>query len=395
MLAIDFLKEQHVKNFIQDNVLADVNKLILNPPAGFSEHIKDISNQIKSRQKAKNKLKDWSTNFELIMPPPISIEQASSKVTSEYKKTILSGQHLVDLTGGMGIDCVSLSDAFEHTTYVERQAELCEIFKHNMQVLGKTINVVNDTAENYLKTFKTKSDQTIAYLDPARRDDAQKKVFKIENCSPDLKSMMPLLKKTCSEVLIKFSPLLDIKSVLETLSYVETVHVVSVKNECKELLIMIDFAFDGEPGIKCVNLETEHPNYDFAYTEEKEAKVSYSEPKAYIYEPNSSIMKAGAFRKICLDYELDKFGQHTHLYTSNWLSHDFPGRVYKVTEQLNKLNLRKYAPEGKINVVTRNYPLRPDELKRKWKLKDGGDYFVLAFRDHKDKTHQLIATRVD
>jgi len=395
MTISETCRQKHIRDFIQKNVFVDTNKLILNPPAALGEHVKLVADQIKARQKAKDKLRGWATNFDLIMPPPISIEQASSDATSDYKQTLISGELLVDLTGGMGVDCLKLSKSFDKTIYVEQRADLCEVFQSNAETLGKSIEVVNTTATDFLDKNELDNSRAIAFIDPGRRDDHKKKVFKIEDCSPNLLTILPLLKKRFAEVLVKFSPLLDIKAILRSIPNVETIHVLSVKNDCKEILVMIDFAFDGTPEVKCINLDSNDLEYSFTMSEEEHAEPTYSTLGKYVYEPNSSIMKGGAFNALTMDGFVDKLGINTHLYTSKDLIIEFPGKAFEVIDQLTKKNIKEYAMDGKINVITRNYPINASEFKKKWKLKDGGEYFVIGFRNKENKAQAVIARRID
>jgi 16S rRNA G966 N2-methylase RsmD len=394
MLALlDFLKQEDVKQFIRENVDTDPGSLVLNPPKEFKHRIKEIADQLTARKKARGKLPDWAENFELIMPRPLSIEQASSLATYSYKQKLISGKHLIDLTGGMGIDCLALSQSFENTTYVERDTGLCDVFRHNSEVLGKQIEIVNEEAGEYMALADLNLNDTIFYVDPARRDQEKKRVFQIQDCSPNLIEMLPLLEEKGKKVLVKYSPFLDIKSILNSVPQVEEVHVVSVKNDCKELLILINFGFEGAPKIICSNLETSQTDYSFLISEERDSLADVGELETYILEPNASIMKAGAFNKIAIDFNLKKLAANTHLYTCQKLIKDFPGRVYEVLTEANKKSVDRYASEGKINVITRNYPQTATELKKKLKLKDGGTYSLIAFRGTK-KAKMLIAQRV-
>ncbi|MEP1034476.1 hypothetical protein [Ekhidna sp.] len=391
---IDFLKREDVKQFIAENVETDVNRLILNPPTNFKERIKDIASQILSRQKAKGKLEDWANNFDLIMPPPLSIEQASSKVTCEYKKLLVSGNHLVDLTGGMGVDFLALSDSFAQSTYVEKDPKLCSIFTHNAEVLGRNAKILTEEASDFLAKLDS-SEKHIFFVDPARRDQNKSKVFKIEECSPNIVELLPLLQGKAIKVLVKYSPLLDIQSIVKALPAIREIHIVSVKNECKELLILIDFDFEGDAEIRCMNLGSGHNPYSFYLDDEKVLKIELKYLDKYLFEPNSSIMKAGSFKKIANDFEIDKLAEHTHLYTKHVPVKGFPGRTFRVVDEADKKNIKQYARDGVINVITRNYPISASELKKKWKLRDGGKFFLIAFRDKDEKPRMVIADRFD
>ncbi|WP_370088915.1 RsmD family RNA methyltransferase [Ekhidna sp.] len=395
MNQLDLLLQKDVKEFIRENADSDPKKLILNPPGEFKEYIKEIADQIQSRQKAKNKLADWAEDFDLIMPPALSIEQASSESTCHYKQELIHGKHLIDLTGGMGIDCIALSEKFERTTYVEEQAELCEVFKHNAQTLGKEIEVVNESAESFLSRFDDNTTDTTFYIDPARRDIHKNRVFRIEDCSPNLIEILPLLKTKGHKTLVKFSPILDLQAITSTVNGIQEIHIVSVKNDCKEILLLLDFESRSNVQIIAANLQTNQPNYAFFSGNESNSKVAYGMLNKYLLEPNSSVMKAGAFKRISEDFGLCKLGDNTHLYTSDSQVSSFPGRTFEVIATANKKNISRYADKGKINVITRNYPLNASELKKKWKLKDGGDLFLIGFRDIYGKPQTVIGQKID
>ncbi|WP_421764090.1 THUMP-like domain-containing protein [Ekhidna sp.] len=391
MNNIDLLQSDEVKRFIKENVETDPSGLLLNPPKNFKNHIKEIVNQIIARKKAKGKLDDWATNFELVMPAPLSIEQASSQTTCTYKQNLISGDYLVDLTGGMGIDCLALSSSFNRTIYVEQDPALCEIFRYNSLVLDYAVEIKNMEALDYINSAICNPNKTTFYLDPARRDSDQKRVFRIEDCSPNLTELLPALREKANHVLVKYSPFLDIKGILNTIPNVKEVHIVSVKNDCKELLLLIDFNFTGISQITCVNLKSEQHIYSFSFEEEALSQARVGEISSYIFEPNASVMKAGAFNKICADYDLIKLGENTHLYSENRLVDSFPGKTFEVISNANETSIKEFATNGKINVITRNYPLSTTELKKKLKLRDGGDYFLVAFKDLNNKAKMVIA----
>ncbi len=392
MDTLDFLKQEKVKVFIEKNVGTDIQKFLLNPTKEFKGEAKLIAVQILSRQKAKGKLDRWATNFDIVMPPPVSIEQASSETTGDYKSNLIAGKQLVDLTGGMGIDCIKLSEKFDKSIYVERREELCEIFKHNTHILKKSIEIVNQSAEDFLDKFEGNS-ETIFYVDPARRDDLKKRVFKLEDCSPNLIDLIPNLSQKGKGILVKLSPLLDLSSIIASIAEIKEIHVVSVKNDCKEILLYIDFEFKGNIKIVCVNLSTDQKSYTYSWKEETISGVTFGKVSTYLYEPNSSIMKAGSFKKISADFNVFKIASNTHLYTSNEIIHDFPGKIFKVKSIVDK-KLMKSMKGRTINVITRNYVKTASELKKSLKIKDGGDEFLMAFKDQKSNSIMLIAERL-
>jgi 16S rRNA G966 N2-methylase RsmD len=389
---LEVLTKEETKNFIRDHINEDVNQLILNPPSTLGPSFKEIITQILSRQKARKKLPEWASNYDLVLPPPLSIEQASSDQAAEYKNRLISGHHLVDLTGGMGIDTLALSTNFKQTTYVEQQEDLAHLFRHNCDVLDQPIDVVSAESSAFLSSLSD-SQTRVFYLDPARRDEHKNKVFRLEDCSPNLLDLMPLLEQKGGQVLIKLSPYLDIKLILNRIQHVKELHVVSIKNDCKELLILIDFHYDGEPVIKTINMNEENEEFEFSYKQEKSSKAQFSELGKFLLEPNASILKAGGFNALTHFFDVRKLHSNTHLYTTDNLIVNWPGRTFEIIEaQVNKKKLQDFAPKGRINVVTRNHPLSADALKKKFKITDGGDYFLIGFRDLNQKA-QLIFGR--
>lgn len=379
-----------VKQFIRDHLHEDVSRLLLNPPVAYKSQIRLIVDQIVARQKSRKKLPLWYDDLELILPPPLSVEQASSFETANYKSDLLRGKTLIDLTGGMGVDTMAMSKHFEHTHYVEQQQALVEVFDHNQKQLHFNISSHHSTAEAFL-TEADLNDATL-YLDPARRHENQK-IFKLEDCSPNLQELRPQLSKI-ERALIKLSPLLDIRSVIEAIPNVSEVHVVAFKNECKELLVMIEKNFSAEPSIICANLP-ETGRLIFRISEETHTPAHIGEMGAYLYEPNASIMKAGAFKTIAQFYDLKKLSVNTHLYTSDIFRNDFPGKVFEVLA-LNpgKKDIVAFSAKGHINVISRNHPDNATKIKQRHRLKDGGDYFLIAFRDANEKPMKVIGKLV-
>lgn len=373
------------KEFIKENMAADVNRLLLNPPALFKSNIKFLAEQIQSRQKAKGKLPSWGENYDLIMPPPLSIEQCSSEETADYKGGLVKGDVLVDLTGGMGVDCLALSRSFSRTIYVEQQLELCERFRQNSDVFGCKIEVVNQSAEEFLKDLK--EENVTFFIDPARRDPNAKRVFKFSECSPNVVELMPYFKKKALKVLIKASPLVDLKQGLSELQSVAEIHVVSVKNDCKEVLFLLDFEREvQEPVIKTVNFSSERETFDFKLSAEESAGATLGDLDKYLLIPNASILKAGAFKKIGQVFGLKKLAANTHLYTSNSRVPKFPGRQFEViAEKVDKKILQVNGVEKQVNVITRNHPNSALEILKKYKLKEGGELYIIGFRDQRNK----------
>ncbi|MFY0599222.1 MAG: hypothetical protein JXR03_06090 [Cyclobacteriaceae bacterium] len=390
---LERLTSESFTQFVKGNENADVSRLLLgNAPDGVDK--KEAAEQILSRKKAKNKLPNWHSQKGLVFPPPLSIEQSSSQKTAEYKKKLLSGNHIVDLTGGMGVDLICLSDCFKKATHVEISSWLSGVFKHNSQVLSNNqIEVVNQSAEEFLNQFLGKA---IFFIDPARRDDAKRKVFLFEDCSPNVVEMLPLFEKRAEKVLVKAAPMIDVSLGINQLKHVSEIHVVSLNNECKEVLFLLDFTFSGTPKIHCVNLKgDEEELFTFDFDEEKQAEAKFRDVSKYLYEPNASIRKAGAFKSIASGFGLAKIAPNTHLYTSEELIENFPGRAFAVLGEVNKKNIKTFFPEGKANVISKNHPLTPEQIKKKFGLKDGGGSFLIGMGSAGKNAVLVSANRVN
>lgn len=373
------LASPEVQAFIRAHLAEDPASLMLKKDQYPDLPMRAVVEQIASKQKAKHKLPSWYQQEGILFPPALSMEQASSERTATYKASLVKGKSMVDLTGGFGIDCYFLSKSFQRGIYVERQEQLTQIASHNYKVLGANVEVVHAQSEDYLAKLEPVD---LIYLDPARRDDHNKKVVLLEDYAPNVLELMPLLQQKSKQVLLKVSPLLDIKLAIEQLSHVAAVHVVAVQNEVKELLFLLDYKAENEPTIHCVNFsKTETQHYEFSFNEEELREAIIGDYSNFLYEPNASILKAGAFKSITEKFGLKKLHANTHLYTSEVPVVDFPGRLFKVKSEisLNKKYLKKTIPDLKANITVRNYPQSVAQIRKKTGLKEGGANYVLAF----------------
>lgn len=376
---IDQLASLEVQAFIQEHLADDPASLMLKKNQYPELPMREVVEQIASKQKAKHKLPSWYQQEGILFPPALSMEQTSSEQTAKYKATLVQGQTMVDLTGGFGIDCYFLSESFDKATYVERQEHLTQIATYNYEKLGANITVLNVQSEGYLARMEAVD---LVYLDPARRDDQNKKVVLLEDYSPNVLELMPLLQQKTKQVLLKVSPLLDIKLAIEQLQFVEQVHVVAVQNEVKELLFLLGNKSESNPLIHCVNFtKAEVQSFQFAFQAEEGLEAQIGTYSSFLYEPNASILKAGAFKSIAAKFGLEKLHQNTHLYSSDEFIADFPGRVFMVKSEiaLNKKRLKKFIPDLKANVTVRNYPQSVAQIRKKTGLKEGSSHFILAF----------------
>ncbi len=380
---IDQLLKPEVQKFIKDHQYDDPFSLSLKLKLLNDFPKQEAISQIQSLQKAKHKLPGWIKAENIIWPPPVSIEQSSSEITAKFKSELLYGKSIADLTGGMGVDTFYFSNIFDEAHYVESNPELAEIAQHNFDMLKKeNIHVYNDTAEGFLEKCNCHFDAV--FLDPSRRNKSRK-VFKIEDCTPNLFDIIPKCLEKTDQLLIKLSPMIDLTQVINDLSPLK-IWVVSVRNEVKEVLCLIQsekrksliFAVDLQTHV----LERERSNIVFGFSKEEEANTenSLSLPLTYLYEPSAAILKSGAFKLVGYRFGLKKLHINTHLYTSDKLVKDFPGRIFLLNSQLKnpKKYINRIAPSKRINVLTRNYPLSPVQLKKKLGLQDGGDHYLIG-----------------
>lgn len=403
------------RNFINEHLKDDINRLSLSK---FPENIDKtfVIRQIQARQILKKKLPSWSENEELYFPKKLSLEQCSSETTARYKASLLKGKTLIDLTGGMGVDTSFLSDNFEKTYYVESQTELCELARHNFEVLGKKIDVVNANAEDFLAQCDAVD---CIYLDPARRDEYGRKMVSLHDCSPDVAELQELMLEKAKTIMVKLSPMLDIDIIRKELSNISEIKIVAVKNECKELLVILDRESKSQR-LTAVDL---HEKWNIVFTEDEEDKTQVlfaDEIGNYLYEPGVAVMKAGYFRLVSERYNVKKLHRNSHLYTSDELVPDFPGRIFEVVnvvpfDKKSKQNIWQLPtpssqfpipnsqfpipnPQKSISrntsIAVRNFPLSADELRKYLGLKDGNDFYIFGTTMKGEKKVLVMGVKV-
>ncbi len=395
---IERIASKEVQEFIFAHQDADEKKLLLqrSETLGLSSSL--IAQQIAIRRKAEDKLPLFHETKGIVYPPSLNWEQCSSEATGNFRTEMVSREvgkdklKVADLTGGFGIDSLFLSKKARSLDYIEPDQNLLEIAQHNHnQLKCSHIQYHNSKAEIFLDRCKPGYD--LIYVDPSRRNSTTKKVFRLADCEPNINDLLPRILEFTKFVLIKTSPLLDIQQGLNELTSVKKVIVVSVSNECKELLYLMQKGFSKEPIIETYNLDKLgkiKQSFSFTFDEEKNTNSNFGEPGTYLYEPNASILKAGAFKMIGEKFELQKLHVNTHFYTSSLFKENFPGRIFKIDEV--DFDPKNFA-EKKANVITRNYPLKAEELKKKLKLSDGGDKYVIGFSAVK-KIYVALATRL-
>ena len=339
--------------------------------------------QVEGRQRTRDKLPTMSEIDEWWYPVRLSCEQCSSEETARYKAELLKQEakgRLVDLTGGYGVDTYFMSEHFAEVHYVEQNAELCRIAKHNFALTRPDIQVHNTRAEEFLKGLSDTVE--VIYIDPARRDKNGSKVFRIEDCEPNVVELLPTLLQKANRVIVKLSPMLDITAALRSLHVPLDVHIVAVGNEVKEVLLVTKNE-DTVSRIHAINLRSSDEDFCYTQAEEKDAQCPLFDSKEsdswqgemYIYEPNAAILKAGAYKLVGARYGLTKLGVNTHLYLSKDYVDSFPGRVWRLTGELGKEKTKLNA-----SVMTRNYPMSANQLRKKLKIKEGDKLTVIGAR---------------
>jgi len=370
-----------LKKFVQDHQSEDPAQLLFAYSGKTDFDLKAAVQQIQSRQKARHKVPSWAANQDLLFPVSLSMEQASSEETARFKSALAKGKTMIDLTGGFGVDTFFLSENFQQAIYCERNEELAAIVRHNFDLLKPN---KFEIAEGDSLAYISKSDEVfdLTYVDPARRGDHNQKLYKLADCEPDIVSNWSLLQSRSNAILIKASPMLDIKQALHEIPEIQKVWVVSVKNEVKEVLLLWEKGIPtGKRIIQSVDLQSDGPKiFSFTYEEEESSESLFGEVGKYLIEPYSSILKAGAFRSFGKMFGLKKLHPNSHLYACEDLTQGIPGRIFEVIKEISnpKKELKQLFPTAKVNVITRNYVLSADELKKKYRLQDGGKEFLIG-----------------
>lgn len=380
---MDFSKliSSDIQNYINENLNSDLTKLLLKKSPFVDVSMQEIVQQIKGRKTAEKKF-PFLTKEGIVFPPNLNLEQASSQSTAEYKAQNLKGKSFLDLTCGFGIDAYFLSKNFDEVTLIEQNLELISIVENNWKTLNRKANFINENLEEFLENLRQAQIDNgkifdVVYLDPARRDQQNKKKFLLEDLSPNLLEIEEKLHSISDKIIVKLSPLIDISYVISELRNISEIQIIAVRNEVKELLLIIENkeqrTKNKDVEIRCVNLESNEPEFSFNFNNEKSTKSEFSESLKFLYIPNNSILKAGAFNIISEKFGLKKLHPNTHFYTSEHKIENFPGRVLEI-EKIDAKDLKKGE---KYNIVSKNYPLKPEEIKKKYKLNDGGNHYLI------------------
>ncbi len=382
-----------IQNYIYEKTGSDSSKLAFQKNPFPEVDFKIILNQIEARTKSKDKLPTWFTTKNIIYPSKISVEQTSSEITAQYKSEIVSGKNLIDLSGGFGIDDFYFSKKVNQVIHCEINEKLSEIVTSNFEQLEcNNINCICGDSSEIIEELNQKFDWI--YIDPSRRNDVKGKVFLLKDCLPNVPELQDFYFQYTNNILIKTAPILDITAGLSELKNVKTIHIVAVDNEVKELLWEIEKDFQNDVTIKTINFSKDEKQ-TFQFNINSENYASLGLPKKYLYEPNSAIMKSGGFIEVATQFSLDKLHQNSHLYTSEELI-EFPGRVFQIDKIIDysKKDVHSNLSNQKANVTTRNFPDSVEIIRKKWKIKDGGNVYCFFTTDKNDAKIVLLCTKI-
>lgn len=387
------LLHTEIQEFITAHIGESLPKLALKKNPFPDVNWIEIINQINSKTKAKDKLPTIFRTKNIIYPNAISIEQTSSEQTAHYKSEIVSGESLIDLSGGFGVDTYFFSKKITSVFHCELNAELSKLVAHNFKTLNAT-NVSFFTGDSAEIMTQLKQQFDWIYVDPSRRNETKGKVFMLRDCLPNVPELLPFYFTFSNAIMIKTAPILDITAGLSELQNVKAIHIVAVENEVKELLWVLEKNYDGQPRIKTINItKTDSCSVDFDYS--KSSFPNWSLPKKYLYEPNSAIMKSGVTEQLCDQFNVSKLHSNSHLFTSENLV-PFPGRRFQIEQEIryDKQEMKLHLANKKVNVTTRNFPETVEQIRKKWKLSDGGSTFCFFTTNMNSDKIVLLCTKI-
>lgn len=382
-----------VQDYINENLKTDPTALILKGVSFNEVTAAEIVEQIEAKTRCEKKLPTWFQKSNIYYPNKLNIEQTSSEVTAIYKSQLISGNMLIDLTGGFGVDSYYFAKYFDCVTHCEINGDLSKIVSHNFEALHVS-NISTVEEDGLLCLQNSLRNYDWIYVDPSRRHEIKGKVFFLKDCLPNIPEHLELLWSRSNNILIKTSPLLDISLGINELDQVKCIHIVAINNEVKELLWILEKGFSGQIAIKTVNLKKSSSElFDFFLENESKIEPIYSEPLTYLYEPNLAIMKSGGFNSVTTAYEVRKLHKHSHLYTSKALI-DFPGRVFKIMKSVpyNKKEMKRLSIE-KANITIRNFPETVENIRKSLKIKDGGEHYLIFTTNVKNERIVLVCTK--
>lgn len=388
--------DEKVQEFItqKSDSTSNISALVLSGSPFDGISAQELAQQVQSKRKAKIKLPTWHSKKEIYYPPTLNLEQTSSETTALYKSNLVSGDSLIDLTGGFGIDDYYFSKRINKVIHCELNTDLSTIATHNFKILGSK-NIKTYTG-NGLNILKDQSSVDWIYIDPSRRHDIKGKVFFLEDCLPNVPDNLDLLFQKSNNILLKTSPLLDLQIGINALKNIKEIHIVAVNNEVKELLWILNKTNKEDIKIVTINiLKSGNQTFSFIQKEEAEQPFTIGEPIKYLYEPNSAILKSGGFLSISAAFKIKKLHLHSHLYSSDQII-DFPGRKFEILAvyPYQKKILSKTGI-SKANITTRNFPESVASLRKKHKIKDGGDIYLFFTTDHSNNKIVIACKKIN
>jgi hypothetical protein len=383
---------QEEQDFIQLHADQDPHQIALSGKKYPNFDLGKLASQIQARQKLARKLPFWVSHANLFFPASISLEQASSEVTANFKANIVHG-NVLDASGGMGVDSAAFAKKANQVMYVERQQDLKEITAYNHAQLGcKNIQHVLGDGLAYLNQATTTFD--FIYLDPARRNAKGDKVLLFKDCEPNVLDFLPMIQDK-SQLLLKTSPLLDLDRAIFELNGVDKIWIVCVKNEVKEILFLKSKDAKQNPLIEVIELNLKNSLlFSGTLETEKSKQTNFGPMSNFLYEPHPGLLKAGFFKSVETE-SIFKLNSNTHLYSSKELDTKFPGKSFRVIERgpLDIGWLKKHLPNNKVNISTRNFPGKPDDLRKKLKLGEGGDFTLFGYRNYQNKVELALTQK--
>lgn len=387
------LLSAEIQEFINSSLQANISKLALSKNPFPEVDWKEIINQIVSKNKSQHKLPTWFNTDNIYYPASISIEQTSSETTAKYKSELISGTSLIDLTGGFGVDDYYFSKKFERVIHCERNVALSEMVQHNYGVLN--VNNITCLAQNSTEVIEQSENAfDWIYIDPSRRSDVKGKVFLLKDCLPNVPENLSLYFSKSQSILIKTAPILDITAGCMELENIKSIHIVAIENEVKEILWLLEKGYDAEIELFAVNIQKEKTDCN-AFILGEHTPARFSLPQEFLYEPNAPLLKSGGVDYLCDALQITKLHPHSHLFTHSELV-DFPGRRFSINEVIpfKKENLKKHLEGKKMNITTRNFPLTVEEIRKKYKIADGGTVYAFFTTNINNEKIVLICTKI-
>lgn len=386
-----------VQDFLERNAKENPKKIALKKSPFAKVSSSELATQLESRQKAEKKLPHWFHTTGIYYPPSLSIEQSSSEDTAESKSNLIGkNTSVIDLTGGIGVDSYYFSKKANRVVHCELNSDLSKIAQHNAHILGaQNIDFIAGDGIAFLNQQEAGTFQVI-YLDPSRRVNTRK-VFMLNDCEPNVIALQDQLLSKAPTMIIKTAPLLDISLTLSDLKHVKEVHIISLRNECKELLFLVEKDVNHPPILHVTGLTEQSPfTFSFLQEEEKQANAHYGLPlpKNFLFDPDVALLKAGCFKLLSQRYQLDKLHPHTHLYTSSFLLPDFPGRIFEILDTYAYTDFKKQKNRWKANVITRNFPLKVEELRKKHKIAEDTDHYLFFCKALNEKLFVIHGKRL-